>query len=288
VKLALGTVQFGVSYGISNKSGVPSFGEVERIIQHARSSGISLLDTAAAYGTSEAILGEVGVKSFQVTTKLRPLPSDYVSAREWVHTQVSESLKRLQVESIYSVLLHQPDQLLTTAGREIFEALNELKKLGIIHRIGISIYNPSQLESIVSIFPLDLVQTPLNIFDRRIADSGWLSRLSNQGVEIHARSIFLQGLLIMAPEEIPIRVRKWAPILGEWHAWLRKQQLCAKALCLGFARSFPEVHKIIVGVQSLCQLNELVNLMDLPIPDKVPRIDVTDHDIINPSLWPKM
>ena len=288
MKLALGTVQFGLPYGVSNSNGQTPMKEAARIIDLARKSGVTLLDTAVAYGESEFRLGQIGVDSFDVVTKLPPLPENCCEVKKWVEEQVQESLERLCLNRLHGLLLHSPAQLLSSNGYQLFAALSDLKQRGLVERIGISIYSPSELDTILPLHPVDLVQAPFNPIDRRLIDSGWLQKLHAAGIEIHVRSVFLQGLLLMPLDQIPTKFSRWSPLWKKWHDWLSQNGISPQAACLAFAKSFREIDQIIVGVESHQQLKELLDAMKLPTPAAFPPIESNDLELINPSYWNKL
>jgi len=285
MKLALGTVQFGLPYGIANKHGQPSLHEVARIIDLARSSGIDLLDTAVAYGESEVRLGQVGIEGFKVVTKLPPFASDASKVKSWAEEELNRSLGRLGLPKVYGLLLHAPQQLLEADGPALFAALENLKSRGVAEKIGVSIYSPEELDAIMPLFPFDLVQAPFSVMDRRLLRSGWLGRLKERGVEIHARSVFLQGLLLMPSASIPSRFSKWSAIWNKWHNWLDAERMTPEAACLAFAQSVDGIHRVVVGVESYAQLEDLVRAARVSSPDSWPQIESGDQELLNPALW---
>jgi len=141
VKLALGTAQFGFPYGIANASGQVCLDEAAAILDQAWKAGFRVLDTAIAYGDSEACLGEVGIRGFNIITKLPAVPENCDDIAGWVHGQIAASLGRLRVASMHGVLLHRPDQLLSRDGKVLFRALQSLKDNGQAQKIGVSIYS---------------------------------------------------------------------------------------------------------------------------------------------------
>ena len=205
-RLALGTVQFGLRYGIANTEGRVSENDAKSIIERARAAGMDTLDTAIAYGDSEERLGRIGVERWKVITKLPPFPAHQTSVSAWVDETVSASLRRLGITRLYGLLLHSPLQLLTNIGDELFRVLTGLKEKGLTQKIGISVYNPEQIESVLQKYGVDLVQAPFNVVDRRPQTSGSLAKLKGQGIEVHTRSAFLQGLLAMPPNQRPPRL----------------------------------------------------------------------------------
>jgi aryl-alcohol dehydrogenase-like predicted oxidoreductase len=204
MKIAIGTVQFGVDYGVANQSGRVQYDEVQEILRIAAMQTIDTLDTAIAYGDSERMLGQAGVCDWKVVTKLSALPFDCVDIAGWVESQVENSLLRLGINRLHGVLLHRPDQLLGDTGEQLFSALQYIKAQGLTKKIGVSIYGYQELDRLTRAMDFDMVQAPLNILDRSLIESGWASRLKARGVELHVRSAFLQGLLLLRPDQRPL------------------------------------------------------------------------------------
>ncbi len=285
MKLALGAAQFGLSYGIANQSGQVSRNEGIDLLRLAAENGINTIDTAIAYGESESKLGEIGVEDWLIVSKLPAIPDGCSDVVKWVTESTIESLRRLNVKSLYGFLLHRPQQLVEKNGDNIYRALQQLKQDGLIQKIGISVYDPSELDAICGRFPIDLVQAPFNIIDRRLIDTGWLSRLAERGIELHVRSIFLQGLLLMSMDNRPAKFAQWSHLWSEWHAWLKDENLTPLQACLRYTLSFPEISRVIVGVDNQKQLKEII---DSANGDSlhVPEIFKMDNpELINPALW---
>lgn len=285
-RLALGTVQFGLPYGIANQSGQVARSEARAMLQLAAGGGIDLLDTAIAYGASETRLGDVGIQGFKLVTKLPALPDGCPSVRHWVKEQVSASLTRLGVNAVYGLLLHRSQQLLGPSGQELYMALQELKESGRAQKVGVSIYDPSELEVIAKSFRLDLVQAPFNLVDRRLHSSGWLQRLKGLGIEVHTRSVFLQGLLLMPTP--PTKFASWSDLWHRWQKWLKENELNAVEACLGFPLAFPEIDRVIVGADSLNQLAEIIDATNSALQLGWPDLQCEDENLINPSRWPQL
>ena len=288
MKLALGTVQFGIPYGVSNNKGQTSLHEAERIIELARSLGISFLDTAMAYGESETRLGKIGVESFKVVTKLPPFPENCPNPKKWAEEQVEGSLQRLGQERLYGLLLHNPAQLLSVNGHHLFEVLESFKTRRLVEKIGISIYSPAELDELFPLFSFDIVQSPFNLVDRSLIASGWMQKLYAEGIEIHVRSVFLQGLLLMPADQIPAKFSRWSNLLRKWHDWLYQNGISPQAACLAFTKAFSEIDQIFVGVETRIQLEEILRAFHSPTPDSFPSIESNDPDLINPSKWSKL
>jgi aryl-alcohol dehydrogenase-like predicted oxidoreductase len=288
VKLALGTVQFGLPYGIANQAGQASRSEAKLMLQLASASGIDTLDTAIAYGSSETCLGEAGVQGFKVVTKLPVVPDDCGDVSAWIQQQVNLSLLRLGVTAVYGLLLHRPDQLLGANGAKIYQALQALKDKGQVQKVGISIYAPSELEALIPRFPFDLVQAPFNLVDRRFYSTGWMQRLKDNDVEVHTRSAFLQGLLLMNQSDIPSKFSQWGGLWNSWHEWLSEQNGLALHACLAFSLSFPEIDRVIVGADTVSQLAEIVSAVNDHPKYDFPNIQCGDENLINPGRWTEL
>lgn len=284
-RLALGTVQFGLRYGVANQTGQVSPDNAATILSHASAAGIDTLDTAIAYGQSEQRLGEIGVGQWQVISKLPAIAESCTDVAGWVEESVMGSLERLRIPKLRGLLLHRSQQLLGSQGGELFRALVTLRDEGRVEKIGVSIYDPDELDALWSRYQLDLVQAPFNILDRRLATSGWLTRLHQTGTEVHVRSAFLQGLLLMDTGNRPAQFNRWQPLWDDWDRWLEEQALTPPQACLGFAYSQPEIDRVVVGVDSLKQLQEILVGVKGPAVEPPTALISGDLDLINPSRW---
>ncbi|WP_061249368.1 aldo/keto reductase [Leptospira alstonii] len=282
-KLCIGTVQFGLDYGIANQKGQVSFKESKSILKFAKESGIHCLDTAIAYGESEKILGEIGVKDWQIISKLPALPDN--SIYDWTRQSIAESLKRLKINNLYAILLHHPQDLFSIHGDRLYQALIQLKSDKLIKKIGISIYDPLELEKLTHDFDFDIIQSPMNFFDRRLLETGWLKKLHKKGIEIHIRSIFLQGLLLMSEKERSAKFDKWRSLWDKWHCWLLDANLSPLQACLGFINQFSNIDKLIVGVDNVIHLEEILLALQTDIIQYPDELQSDDINLINPSRW---
>jgi aryl-alcohol dehydrogenase-like predicted oxidoreductase len=281
MKLALGTVQFGLDYGIANAVGRVPSEEISGILATARRAGITVLDTAVAYGDSEERLGDAGVDDFSVVSKL---PSPMRDAAT-IAIAVRASLARLRRPELYGLLLHRSSDLLGNNGDEVFAALCALKHKGLVKKIGVSIYDPEELAPLIDRYDIDLVQSPYNVLDRRIATSGWLGRLKERGIEVHARSAFLQGLLLMRKAQRPARFAQWAPQLDAWDEWLVETAQSPLAGALSFVIAEGMIDRVVVGVDSDRHLQEIVAASGLPGPPAPLSLASNDRHLINPAMW---
>ena len=177
--------------------------EIKAILGQARCNQIYSLDTASSYGDSELILGNIGVSDFEIIAKLPALGQSNDKPYEVFSNSLKSSLKNLRKSSIETILLHRPEELLSSFGDDIYKSLLKLKDNGLANRIGISIYSPEFLGAIIPKYHFDVIQVPINIFDRRIISSGWLNKLCEMSTSIIARSVFLQGILLSELDELP-------------------------------------------------------------------------------------
>jgi aryl-alcohol dehydrogenase-like predicted oxidoreductase len=287
VKLALGTAQFGLPYGVANQAGQVSVSAGGAIIAIARARGVDTVDTAIAYGTSEATLGTIGMEGLRVVTKLPAMPAEVSDPGPWVAGHLALSCARLGLSSLYGVLLHAPAQLLGASGPALYDALVQAKHDGVVAKIGVSIYSPTDLQGIWPQFALDLVQSPFNVLDRRLVSSGTLAAFAAAGVECHVRSVFLQGLLVMPPTQRPAAFGRWAPTLAAFDAWVAGTGLSPTAACLRVALSQPGIDRVVVGLDTLEQADQLLAIAGAIDELAAPDFGDVDPDLLNPSRWPR-
>jgi aryl-alcohol dehydrogenase-like predicted oxidoreductase len=288
-KLVLGAAQFGQVYGIANQTGMPPRDEVHQILNLALLSGIDTIDTAMTYGESEKILGHIGVRKFKIITKLPLIPSHVRDVNHWIDQQIKQSLTRLRASSVDAILFHSSVDLLRIDGLQLMQSLKYFKSKNIVQKIGISIYDPSELSKIPFLDQFDIVQAPINLIDRRMEVSGWMKRLTQMGIEIHGRSVFLQGLLLMSRDRIPKKFDRWNFLWDKWHEKLAKTGSTAIRACLSYPLSLQAVTKVIVGVDNLCQLSAL-------IPATQPDLDQADwafmahedENLLHPFAWGRL
>jgi aryl-alcohol dehydrogenase-like predicted oxidoreductase len=285
MKLALGTVQFGLPYGVANTAGRMRDETAAEVLSMARTFGLNILDTAIAYGESETTLGRLGVGDWRVISKLPPVPQGCADVEKWVMSMTRESLERLGLYRMYGLMLHQPRQLLEPWGRQLYSAMLRLQAAGWVEKIGISIYGPSELDVIWPQYSFDLIQAPFNIMDRRLVDSGWAHRLKDEGVEIHVRSIFLQGLLLFPPDKRPAKFLRWLEIWDAWDAWLALTGLSPVQACVRYAASMHDLDFAVVGVDSVAHLHEIVKASQGSLDSPPLFQPLHDERLINPSTW---
>ncbi len=286
-RFVLGSAQFGMTYGIANSLGKPSLEQVRQILAVADDCGIALIDTAMSYGQSEETLGRIGVKSFGIISKL-PQPPNTIGAglSNWVVDQVNASLNRLRVSSLDALLLHQVTHLTESNGGNLIKGMCRAKELGLVKKIGVSIYSPAELDLVYRFMSPDLVQAPVNVMDRRLESSGWLDRLQRGAVEVHARSVFLQGLLLMPKQKMPARFSRWRHFWTCWEEELSRKHVSALEACLSYPLSLSQITGVVVGVECPEQLKAVAAVFDGQLHDSEwSFMECSDEQLLNPAKW---
>jgi aryl-alcohol dehydrogenase-like predicted oxidoreductase len=291
-QLMLGTVQFGLEYGIANKSGQPTYEQARDILAAAYEGGVNCLDTAAAYGTSEEVVGraltELGLREkFVVVSKVPGVPPELAPQRvdEYVEESVRSSLRRLQLGVLPVCLFHQERDA------RYLESLHKAKEKGLVQRIGVSGLTPQGALETVATKRCEALQIPTNILDRTFLDAGVLRAAQKRGVAVFVRSVFLQGLLMMRAEEIPSEFAAALPVLARLRALARANDLTMQELAVRYVLGLPGVTCVLAGVESVAQMRENIRLfaagplepllMDA-IEDTVPELP---ESILKPYLW---
>ncbi len=285
-KLALGTVQFGTDYGINSGIKVDP-NEVTNIINCARNNDISLLDTAQLYGSSEKVLGDVNTQDFDIVTKSRGFDQEVITEKEavLVINDLHKSLKLLKQKSLYAFLVHHGEDLLKPGGEIIFNQLQTLKNQGLVNKIGISAYIDNQLIEIIDRFDIDIIQLPMNILDSRLIENGLLNKIYSKNIEIHTRSVFLQGLLLMDSDKRPKYFERWSRLWKFWYEWLADNKLSPLEASIRYMISKPEISRVLVGVDNRDQLQSIINAVDGNLPPIPEELSTNDPDLLNPGNW---
>lgn len=248
----LGTAQFGLAYGITNSAKKIQKDNVFRMLEKAAEHGITYLDTAPAYGDAETVLGEYeGLNQFNIISKSSDDDGDYVE-------QAEATLGRLGRPMLDLYLTHGADALCGTGAEERFAGLKTLKERGLARRIGASVYTLEQIDFICGNFDVDVLQVPLNIFDQRLIVDGTLGKIASRGIAVHARSIFLQGLLLSSAQDLP---EYFAPIskhLEAFDQFCQTHAISRLDACCGFIKAqFDHLDGVLFGVHTEHHLDEI-------------------------------
>ena len=286
-RVVLGTAQFGSMYGVNNSTGPMSLKEMQGILSLCSKNTISHLDTAYSYGDAESKLGSLGMTEFYVTTKVPSLGPELFQTGI-ITKYLQESLLRLNLQKVHGLMLHNAADL--NQNKHLFAELAELKDDGLIGNIGVSIDDFKLLRELIDQYELDFIQCPFNILDRRLLQDNLLDDLVERNITIYARSIFLQGLLLMSQKDVPEIFAPWTSLLDSWFKWLDQNDCSAYEACLSFCLHHKKVDYFVIGVDNSEQINKLIDysltetmLVDaLVFPDSMYSNDL---GLINPSNW---
>lgn len=291
MRLAIGSAQFGMDYGIGGEGKVP-FQEIGSILSYARQAGVDLIDTAPRYGDSETIIGQIreGYVFPRIVTKTPHFPGEWIGPEQIGELEATfrQSLRRLRRSPLYAVLVHLAGDLLKPGSERLYDRMQAWKSEGLVEKIGFSVYTGEELDRVLERYDFDIVQLPINILDQRLIASGHLVELRDAGIEIQARSIFLQGLLLMEPERLPERLARYRLPLADLRLRWERLGLTPLAAAAGFIKSVPEIGDAIVGVHSLRQLQEVHRAFADPAADIDSYEDFSlnhETDLIDPRKW---
>lgn len=290
MKYVLGTAQFGLNYGISNSTGKVSSNNIEQILRTAIHQGVNYLDTANVYGDAEEKIGKFFdlTKQFKLITKTAHTKEDYKIKEniQFIKKELIISLDKMKRDKVDILLVHDTKDILNKEGSEFFRSLIEIKDSGIANRIGVSVYTMQELSEILEKYSVDVVQLPLNVFNQNFLKSGILKELNRKGIEIHARSVFLQGLLLMKTSELNDYFNKIKVLHSSYQEVVFRNKLSLVEGALNFIKSVKEIDAIIFGVQDSTQLNEIINSLETKLIDiDYKNFSVDDESITNPSKW---
>jgi len=281
-RLGIGTAAFGLDYGISNSDGLVPLERVNKILEIGLSKGFSVIDTARLYGIAEERLGMLSVthKFPKIVTKFPEIQRD---ASE-IGQHLRDSIKALNVEGVYGLLAHRASDLMGEKGKESREILEKLRETGLVERYGVSAYSPREVERVFEGGDVGIVQVPLSIFDQRFITSGWLKELERRGVEVHVRSVYLQGLAFMDVANLPDFFASIRSNLVEFHQMVEESECSVEQICLQFVLMQPEVTSAIVGFTHQSQIDAI---RDVCISPQIPWDDfrIEEECFVNPALW---
>jgi len=291
----LGTVQFGLDYGIANNRGKPSYQEARAILACAFEGGVNCLDTAAAYGDSEQVIGRIltdlGMRDrVTVATKVRHFKERrFATSAEFepfVENSVHASLKRLRLDVLDICLFHHE----TTP--ECFDALLRLKEMGLVRHVGVSLVSPRNGPDILDIDGVEAIQVPFNIIDKRFDQAGGFERLRRKSTALFTRSVFLQGLLLMPKARIPVALGAVVPVRRRLAALAAEAGLAPAELAMRFVLSTPAVTSVLVGVDTVEQMRKNMEVfrkgrLDPALMKRIDEIVPSlPEEILNPVFWP--
>lgn len=294
-ELCLGTVQFGMKYGINNTLGQPTEEDVFEMLDTAIVGGIHVIDTARAYGTAEVVLGKYfenrkNADSLQIISKLRPnvIEDTEKDVRGAVRREFESTLERLHVQHLDGYLLHTPQYIYNT---EIVKGLRGLKEEKLVDHIGVSIYDLQEGYAALRTEGIDYIQLPYSILDQRGIQEGFIQKAKECGLTIFTRSAFLQGLFMMKKESIPDSLKHVIPYIVRFDELLEKYSVNKIDALIQFVRQEKGIDYLVFGVDTKEQLAQDINICrNHYIPEsfieevKNTFVDI-ERSIIFPSLW---
>jgi len=292
-RLALGTVQFGLPYGLYHSGRPLSREQARDVLAAAWQGGIDLLDTGAAYGDAEKSIGELrpaGAR-FAVISKTSPLRRHGLGPSEVAEVVdgVRRSVRLLRVRALNGLLVHHTPDLLATGGDLLFRALENLRAEGLVRRLGVSVYDAATLKAVLDRFPVQIVQLPVNLLDQRFVHDGTLALLARSNIEVHARSVFLQGVLLADAAQLPPRFAGVRGRIERLDAQCAARGVSRAAAALRFVASCPGVSRIVIGVNSAAQLKENLSAFSVATAGSwdldAAAYALDDAEIIDPRKW---
>lgn len=281
MKLALGTAQFGLDYGITNRNGQIGLEQAQAIFDIFHTHGAITLDTAAQYGRAEEAVGLLcGTSECRIVTKLLPREASEV------RPLFDAALARLRQSGIHGLLIHHSDILLAENGDDIWRELELLKKSGRVTRIGVSVYGPQELELLVSRYAMDIIQIPCSVADRRFIAWGGLPKMKREGIEIHARSALLQGLLAIHENDLPAHFAPLTATVQMLRTQAAAMRLSPAEACIAYVASQPDIDYVVVGITSteeaIAAIKGASTHFAAPNIPYAPDLDLP----VDPRLWP--
>lgn len=275
-KLGLGSVQFGIPYGISNTDGQTTPAEVGEILSVASINGINTIDTASSYGNAESVLGENRLDNFQIVSKYMNPPRGVL-----IEKQLLKTLSDLRVNSLYGYLAHQPIEILNSPAQ--WEELKTFQLKKLVKKIGFSLNRPEELDTLLNKgYIPDIIQVPFNYLDNRFETM--MNMLKQKECEIHTRSVFLQGLFFRDPCNLPRYFDLVKPVLSK----LQSLELFLPGALLSFVAEKSFIDKVILGVENKQQFLQNLSAMETGVKYALPVLeDFIPENILTPSNWPK-
>lgn len=296
-KLTIGTVNFGMPYGTAPGSGQVLAEEAAAIVVSALEKGIDRFDTAIGYGTAEDVVGKALAKAkvsdAKVVTKILPLSGKMLdeAGATGIVEQVHQARDRLGVQQLDAVLVHRTADLIEPQGLQLWDVLRRVRDKGLVRKVGVSVYDASDIDAILKRFDPDVMQLPISIADQRLIRSGHLQKLAERGVEVHARSVFLQGILLDGLDAVDAIFDRASTEIAALNVVAQRRGVSRLALCLSFVAQLPQVSQVVVGVNSTDQFDAIVAAAARSIETNASETDACawkDEQLLNPSHWPHL
>jgi len=287
-KLSIGTAQFGQQYGLNSESNNIQASEAKNIINLCKKNDIKNIDTAFAYGDSESILGECDIADLKISTKFSLNDfNDYSISTQSLVKLIESSLKRMKIEKIENLFLHNSNDLFSQHQQVILDGIKELINLNMIKNFGLSVYTPDEFFRAIDLIDIKIIQAPVNFFDNRFLSKDILKKLNENNVSLQARSIFLQGLLLHSEDQLPTYFNKFSKELNTWYEFISSHELTSLEACLLFALSRKEISSIVFGVDNIAHLTDVIKCVNKINNNEIkfPEIKSISHELYDPRKW---
>lgn len=261
-RLALGTAQFGLAYGLASGYQQVEMEEVTDILFQARKAGVDVIDTAASYGQSEDILRSIDfVTSFKIVSKTLPIRQDCITSDHLIHIEnaFQNSLNMVRGRPLHAYLVHDAKDLLVSGSEQLWLWMKKIKSEGLVRHIGVSVYDCETARTILDRYDPDIIQIPYNIFDQRLDAEDFFKFCSDRSVKLHVRSIFLQGAILMHQDALPQYLKGLQANLAQLLKFSKVHKVSVYLLALAFVARRPEIEHIVVGVHNKVQLFQMLS-----------------------------
>ena len=277
-RFVIGSANFTQKYGADSTK--ISNHEVKKILNLAKNNNIYKIDTAEAYLKREQVFKKLN-KNFQFYTKI--IPDQNWTSLEFCQQKLENHFKYFNTNKVEVIFFHDIKILFTKNGKKIFENLQNLKKKKFFHKIGLSIYDTDSLNYMTSNYDIDIVQCPYNVLDKRILNTGWFDKLKKLEIEVHARSIFLQGLLVNKSVYKKKYFKKWKKQISQWFTLLENNRISPIDYCLSDILN-SDFDKVVIGINNFDNLKEIINFKKINM-NKILNLKIDDIKLIDPRKW---
>ncbi len=282
-KIGIGTANFGSQYGVNKKQIFKV--SAKKILNISKKNRINLIDTASEYPGAEEILGDLNISKFKIVTKIK-IPNNFLKKDiTKIENKFFASLKKLKVKRVYALLIQNCDELLNSNGKYLYDFFLRLKKKGLILKLGFSVYSTKTLSNLNKKFKYDIIQIPINILNQKFLEKNLLKNLKKKNVEIHSRSSFLQGLLLMNENSLPKKFLNYKNILTEFNSFLKKNNYEKLSFLLNFSFNIKYIDYVIIGIDNSNQLKKLI-LFSKKNNINFKKFNFKfDSKLVDPRLW---
>ena len=277
--LTISTAQFGLKYGLKKKK--INNKEINKIKKIIEKNNINYLDTSTNYGDSEKRIGKLKIKNKKIITKIL-LPKKILNIEKWYNDTIEKSLTDLKVKSLYGLLIHDTANILQK-NKKLLKLIMDSKKKKLVSKIGISVYEIKEVEKILKFWKPDIIQFPVNIFDQRFLQKKYLKKIKKFKIELHARSCFLQGILLSS--KLKIGNKKSKQLFYDFINWCKVNRNDQLTSCLHFIKQIKHIDSLVVGFDDANQLSEIISAYKKKTV-KVPfKFSNNERKLIDPRKW---